>query len=56
MDAWQAIDVLFNGISDISEQWEGDNERLWAMESFKDSSLGFIGPSTARSAGQHFTR
>ena len=55
MDAWQTTDVLLSGISVISEQWEGDNERLWAMESFKDSPLGFIGPSTARSAGQHFT-
>ena len=56
MDAWQAIDVLLDGTSVISELWEADNERLCAMESFKDSSLGFIGPSTARSAGQHFTR
>ena len=24
--------VLFNSISVISEQWEGDNERLWVME------------------------
>ena len=35
--------ILFNTISVISGQWEGDNEQLCAMESVKDVKDGNIG-------------
>ena len=60
MNGWMAYDLCpFYSISVISEQWDGDNESLCAMEpSYRLESFppaaGFE-PGTARAAGQRFT-
>ena len=59
MDGWLAIYILFNSFSVISGWWQGDNERLCAMESRSQlerfpPSTGFE-PGTATSIGQYLT-
>ena len=60
MNVWMAHDLSpFYSISVISGRWDGDNERLCAMEPSYwlerfPSPAGFE-PGTARAAGQRFT-